>query len=243
MLFKDLQSKALMLLEAIVLTRKSKPIFRLESEELLYFKEVEEELIRAASFDHILNVLLYLKKTEFLNTPELALQNQLLEEYLIVCMEMEAEKENTEQRKISTDNNPSLFDEISKTESPQFKQPMTSSQDTKASNQQPKRQRMTKEEKLQDIKSIILYQIQKGGFELGVLGSRHTVLVNERNYQVPKRIRLILGVLDRTDLNSTEKLDEIKNIQTSALSYQSGILFNRTQKSTNHFIINFNCNY
>ncbi|OAJ33085.1 hypothetical protein [Piscirickettsia salmonis] len=243
MLFKDFQSKALMLLEAIVLTRKSKPIFRLESEELLYFKEIEEELIRASSFDHILNVLLYLQRTDYLNTPELALQNQLLEEYLIICMKMEAEKENTEQRKISTDNNPSLFDEISKAESLQFKQPMTSSQDTKASNQQPKRQRMMKEQKLKDIKSIILYQIQKGGFELGVLGSRHIVLVNERNYQVPKRIKIILDILDRKDLRVEEKLDEIKNIQTSALSYQSGTLFNRTQKSTNDFIINFNCNY
>ncbi|OAJ35053.1 hypothetical protein [Piscirickettsia salmonis] len=101
-----------------------------------------------------------------------------------------------------------------------------------------------KQQQLSDIETIIVNQAQGYGFDLGFGGSRHRIQISVReSLQVPEPIAKIMQLIKDNRLNSSEKITEIKKIQSSAIrGHRSGFLFfARTQHSTNQFISRLDC--
>lgn len=77
----------------------------------------------------------------------------------------------------------------------------------------------------------------KEGFQFGIGGSRYRINIDGAEYRVPRRVQQIYNLIQNSDgKNNKAILNEIRDISRNANEHQAGLIFGRTQRSTNNFI-------
>ncbi|OAJ33688.1 hypothetical protein [Piscirickettsia salmonis] len=95
---------------------------------------------------------------------------------------------------------------------------------------------------LADIRDAIIKKAVDREFEFGFGGTSDTLVIRGESFDIPKRARDALGIIDDPGRSIEEKLGEMRAIKAAAPGYQSGFLFfARTQRSTNAFFAGLDC--